>query len=83
LQRQEEERRKHEQQLAFKEAQRKAQYELERAKAEKQMEKMINNSNRGLARRFSMEDAFKFSDFTADELWRILILKLRQKEIIA
>jgi hypothetical protein len=34
LQRQEEERRKHEQQLAFEEAQRKAQYELERAKAE-------------------------------------------------
>jgi hypothetical protein len=47
------------------------------------MEKMINNSNRGLARRFSMEDAFKFSGFTADELWRILNLKLRQKEIIA
>jgi dephospho-CoA kinase len=47
------------------------------------MEKMINNSNPGLARWFSMEDAFKFSDFTADELWRILILKLRQKEIIA
>jgi hypothetical protein len=50
---------------------------------EKQMENMINNSNPGLARRFSMEDAFKFSDFTADELWRILNLKLRQKEIIA
>jgi hypothetical protein len=33
---------------------------------------MINNSNPGLACQFSMKYAFKFSDFTNDELWVLL-----------
>jgi hypothetical protein len=33
---------------------------------------MINNSNLVLACKFSMAYAFKFSDFTDDELWVLL-----------
>lgn len=34
--------------------------------------KIINNSNLVLACKFSMVDAFQFSDFTDDELWVLL-----------
>jgi hypothetical protein len=33
---------------------------------------MINNSKPSLTCQFSMKDAFKFNDFTNDELWVLL-----------
>ncbi|KAH8689078.1 P-loop containing nucleoside triphosphate hydrolase protein [Talaromyces proteolyticus] len=42
------------------------------------MEKMFQNTNPGLARRFPMASAFKFEDYTDDELQIILDLKLHQ-----
>ncbi|KAF8065347.1 P-loop containing nucleoside triphosphate hydrolase protein [Lyophyllum atratum] len=43
---------------------------------EKEMKEMFQNVNPGLSRRFAIEDAFKFEDFTYDELLEILNLKL-------
>ncbi len=37
----------------------------------------------GLSRRFAIEDAFKFEDFTSDELLEILNLKLQQQNLDA
>jgi hypothetical protein len=37
----------------------------------------------GLSRRFSIEDAFKFEDFSSDELLEILDLKLKQQNLSA
>ncbi len=44
-----------------------------------QMEDMFQNVNPGLSRRFPMESAFEFEDFTDAELAKILELKLRQQ----
>lgn len=44
-----------------------------------QMEEMFQNVNPGLSRRFPMDSAFTFDDFTGDELGRILDLKLRRQ----
>ncbi|TFK71611.1 P-loop containing nucleoside triphosphate hydrolase protein [Pluteus cervinus] len=41
-----------------------------------QMEDMFQNVNPGLARRFKVEDAFQFDDFTKDELMQVLKMKL-------
>ena len=46
---------------------------------EDQMNEMFQNVNPGLARRFAIEDAFRFLDFTNDELREILELKLKQQ----
>ncbi|KAJ3312151.1 hypothetical protein HDU76_002958 [Blyttiomyces sp. JEL0837] len=48
-----------------------------------QMEEMMTNSNPGLSRRFAIDDAFIFDDFTDDELWKILNLKLKKKGLSA
>jgi hypothetical protein len=44
-----------------------------------QMKRMFQNVNPGLLRRFPMDAAFVFEDFSDDELGRILDLKLRQQ----
>jgi len=44
---------------------------------------MFQNVNPGLARRFAIEDAFRFEDFTEAELRNILGLKLRQQGLHA
>jgi len=41
------------------------------------------NVNPGLSRRFKIEDAFNFEDFTNDELLQILQLKLKQQDLDA
>ncbi|KAL3444997.1 hypothetical protein BJX65DRAFT_297291 [Aspergillus insuetus] len=46
---------------------------------EEQMNKMFQNINPGLSRRFPMDAAFVFEDFSDDELGQILDLKLRQQ----
>ncbi|KAF3228249.1 hypothetical protein TWF106_007498 [Orbilia oligospora] len=43
-----------------------------------QMEEMFRDVNPGLARRFPLESAFVFEDFSDDELRRILDLKLKE-----
>ncbi|TEA18713.1 NFX1-type zinc finger-containing protein 1 [Colletotrichum sidae] len=43
-----------------------------------QMEKMFQNANPGLSRRFPMESAFTFEDFNQSELQNILEIKLKQ-----
>ncbi|RXW21350.1 hypothetical protein EST38_g4498 [Candolleomyces aberdarensis] len=48
---------------------------------EKQMTAMFNNVNPGLARRFKVEEAFKFENFTDDELLKILELKLKDQDL--
>ncbi|KAJ2919476.1 hypothetical protein MD484_g928, partial [Candolleomyces efflorescens] len=48
---------------------------------EKQMTEMFNNVNPGLARRFKVEEAFKFENFTDDELLKILELKLKAQDL--
>ncbi|KIM42882.1 hypothetical protein M413DRAFT_26853 [Hebeloma cylindrosporum] len=50
---------------------------------EKEMREMFQNVNPGLSRRFSIEDAFKFEDFSSDELLEILDLKLKQQNLSA
>jgi DNA polymerase III delta prime subunit len=44
-----------------------------------QMQKMFQNVNPGLSRRFPIDQAFEFEDFTEDELDKILTLKLKQQ----
>ncbi|WPH02844.1 Hypothetical protein R9X50_00571200 [Acrodontium crateriforme] len=46
---------------------------------EDQMEAMFQTVNPGLSRRFPMASAFRFEDFTDDELRQILDLKLKQQ----
>lgn len=46
-----------------------------------QMEEMFQNSNPGLARRFPLEDAFRFQDFDNVKLNQILNLKLKVQEL--
>ncbi|EJD38161.1 P-loop containing nucleoside triphosphate hydrolase protein [Auricularia subglabra TFB-10046 SS5] len=48
-----------------------------------QMEEMFQNVNPGLARRFAIEDAFTFDDFTDEELGKILDLKLNKQQLDA
>ncbi|THU96868.1 P-loop containing nucleoside triphosphate hydrolase protein [Dendrothele bispora CBS 962.96] len=48
-----------------------------------QMVEMFQNVNPGLSRRFAIEDAFSFEDFSPDELRRILDLKLKQQNLDA
>ncbi|KAF9021144.1 P-loop containing nucleoside triphosphate hydrolase protein [Hymenopellis radicata] len=50
---------------------------------EKEMREMFQAVNPGLSRRFGIEDAFKFEDFTSDELLEILNLKLQQQNLDA
>ncbi|KAJ6497671.1 P-loop containing nucleoside triphosphate hydrolase protein [Mycena sanguinolenta] len=50
---------------------------------EKQMRDMFQNVNPGLSRRFSIEDAFKFEDFTNDELGEILDMKMKKGDLQA
>ena len=47
------------------------------------LEEMFKNTNPGLARRFPLDDAFMFEDFTNDELRQILELKLRKQDLDA
>ena len=42
------------------------------------MRKMFNEGNAGLARRFSVEDAFSFKDYTEDELLELLLAECRR-----
>ncbi|KAL9068301.1 MAG: hypothetical protein Q9157_006551 [Trypethelium eluteriae] len=44
-----------------------------------QMERMFQNVNPGFSRRFPLDAAFVFEDFTDDELQKILALKLKQQ----
>lgn len=44
-----------------------------------QMTEMFQNVNPGLSRRFPMDSAFTFEDFTDDELGQIIDLKLKQQ----
>ncbi len=44
---------------------------------------MFQNVNPGLSRRFRIEDAFRFLDFTGPELGKILELKMKQQEVQA
>ncbi|TDL30087.1 P-loop containing nucleoside triphosphate hydrolase protein [Rickenella mellea] len=48
-----------------------------------QMEEMFQNVNPGLARRFDIENAFHFEDFTNTELLEILNFKLKKKNLEA
>lgn len=48
-----------------------------------QMEDMMNESNPGLKRRFSVDDAFLFDDYNDEELQRILNLKLKRRGLKA
>ena len=47
------------------------------------MEEMFRSSNPGLARRFPLDDAFQFEDFTDVELGQILDLKLKKQDLEA
>ncbi|KAI0310251.1 P-loop containing nucleoside triphosphate hydrolase protein [Amylostereum chailletii] len=47
------------------------------------MREMFQNVNPGLSRRFAIEDAFRFEDYTDDELLQILELKLSQQNLDA
>ncbi|RYO95735.1 hypothetical protein DL763_003581 [Monosporascus cannonballus] len=48
-----------------------------------QMEELFQNSNPGLARRFSLEETFHFADFDNVQLGQILDLKLNKEELSA
>ncbi|KAI0076548.1 P-loop containing nucleoside triphosphate hydrolase protein [Panus rudis PR-1116 ss-1] len=48
-----------------------------------QMEEMFQNVNPGLARRFAIEDAFHFEDYTEDELLQALDWKLKDQDLLA
>ncbi|KAF9517370.1 hypothetical protein BS47DRAFT_1371407 [Hydnum rufescens UP504] len=46
-----------------------------------QMEEMFQNVNPGLARRFAIENAFTFEDFTESQLRKILDFKLKDQDL--
>ncbi|KZT25311.1 P-loop containing nucleoside triphosphate hydrolase protein [Neolentinus lepideus HHB14362 ss-1] len=48
-----------------------------------QMEEMFQNVNPGLSRRFAIEDAFHFADYTDEELLKALELKLKDQDLTA
>lgn len=48
-----------------------------------QMEEFIKKSNPGLSRRFALDDAFMFDDYTDSDLMRMLNLKLASKGLTA
>ncbi|KAF8129487.1 P-loop containing nucleoside triphosphate hydrolase protein [Boletus edulis] len=48
-----------------------------------QMEEMFQNVNPGLARRFAIENAFNFEDFTEPQLMKILEYKLKDQDLSA
>lgn len=48
-----------------------------------QMERLFQNVNPGLSRRFPMSEAFEFADFTDDEMKIILDMKLKQQGYVA
>jgi hypothetical protein len=48
-----------------------------------QMEEMLKNSNPGLSRRFPLDSAFQFDDFSDSELLKILDLKLEKQGLSA
>ncbi|KAF8553248.1 P-loop containing nucleoside triphosphate hydrolase protein [Imleria badia] len=48
-----------------------------------QMEEMFQNVNPGLARRFGIENAFTFEDFTEPQLVKVLELKLKDQDLSA
>ncbi|KAJ7756425.1 P-loop containing nucleoside triphosphate hydrolase protein [Mycena maculata] len=50
---------------------------------ENQMTEMFQNVNPGLSRRFNIESAFRFEDFTDLELLEVLNLKLKQQQLDA
>ncbi|TRM64558.1 P-loop containing nucleoside triphosphate hydrolase protein [Schizophyllum amplum] len=50
---------------------------------EEEMENMFQNTNPGLVRRFQMEEAFRFEDFTMPELMQILDQKMLKQELDA
>jgi hypothetical protein len=50
---------------------------------EKQMVEMFQNVNPGLARRFAIEEAFHFQDFTGPQLRQILDQKLKSQDLNA
>ncbi|KAJ7650276.1 P-loop containing nucleoside triphosphate hydrolase protein [Roridomyces roridus] len=50
---------------------------------EDKMREMFKNVNPGLSRRFAIEDAFRFEDFTEDQLREILDLKLKEQDLSA
>jgi Cdc6-like AAA superfamily ATPase len=50
---------------------------------EDQMREMLRDSNPGLARRFQIEDAFKFEDYTNEELLEILDMKMKKQGVEA
>ena len=50
---------------------------------EDKMREMFQNSNPGLARRFRIEDSFRFEDFDDDQLRKILELKLKKQGLLA
>lgn len=47
------------------------------------MEDMFQNVNPGLSRRFSIEDVFRFEDFTNPELLKILDIKMAKQDLRA
>ncbi|KAL4771213.1 P-loop containing nucleoside triphosphate hydrolase protein [Aspergillus nidulans var. acristatus] len=50
---------------------------------EEQMEDMFRKSNPGLARRFALADAFRFTNYTVRQLGQILDLKLKEQDLQA
>ncbi|KIJ05152.1 hypothetical protein PAXINDRAFT_103893 [Paxillus involutus ATCC 200175] len=48
-----------------------------------EMEEMFQNVNPGLARRFAIENAFNFEDFTEPQLMKILEYKLKDQDLSA
>ena len=48
-----------------------------------QMESMLKGNNPGLERRFALQDAFEFADYSNEELLSILHLKLRAEDLTA
>ncbi|KAG5192046.1 P-loop containing nucleoside triphosphate hydrolase protein [Tribonema minus] len=47
------------------------------------MERMLKSNNPGLERRFALNDAFNFADYTDEELLEILDLKMRKEHLTA
>eukprot|EP00899_Mesostigma_viride_P014092 jgi/Mesvir1/22684/Mv14107-RA.1 len=48
-----------------------------------EMEKMLRDSNPGLARRFGLNDAFVFEDYDNEQLMKILAFKLNKEQLRA